>query len=85
MAGKGAVPALAGHDGGDAFVLQPAEQAPQLGAQDCALVSPANSSLDGIQHHALGADGIDGVAETDEQASRSYSPVSSISLRSMYT
>ena len=61
------LPALAGDDGGDPFVLQPPEQPLQLGAQDRLIVEAAEERLDGVEHHALGADAVDGVGEPDEE------------------
>ena len=43
VAGEGPSPLLAGDDGGDALVLEPAEQPPQLGPQDAVLEKPAKS------------------------------------------
>ena len=60
--------ALAGDDGGDAFVLQPLEQAAQLRAQDRLIAEAAEQRLDRVEHDALGADRIDGVTQADEQA-----------------
>ena len=85
VAGQGALAALAGDDGGDALVLEPAEQPAQLGAQDGLVGQAGEERLDRVQHHALGADGVDRVPRRTNSPSRSYSPVSSISLRSMWT
>ena len=49
-------------------VAQPAEQAPQLGAQDAGVLEAAKQGFDGVEHHALGADLLDGVFEPHEQA-----------------
>ena len=65
--GQRALAALAGDDGGDALVLEPAEQAAQLGPQDARVRQAAEQRLDGVQHDPLGPDGVDGVAEADEQ------------------
>ena len=59
--------ALAGDDGGDAPVFQPAEQTPQLGAQDQLVGEPGKQGLHRVQHHPFGADRIDGKAQADEQ------------------
>ena len=59
---------LAGDDGGDALVLEPAEEPAQLGAQDGLVGQAGEERLEGVEHDALGADGVDGVAEADEQA-----------------
>ena len=56
LAGERAVAALAGDDGGDALVLEPAEQPPQLRAQDGGVGQAAEERLDGVEHDALGAD-----------------------------
>ena len=63
-----AVAALAGDDGGHALVLEPAEQAAQLGAQDGVVGQAGEQRLERVQHHALGADGVDRVTEPDEQS-----------------
>ena len=68
LAGERAVAALAGDDRGDALVLEPAEQPPQLRAQDRLVGEAAEERLDGVEHDALGADRVDGVAQADEQA-----------------
>jgi hypothetical protein len=47
---------------------QPAEQAAQLGAQDARVLEPAEQRFDGVEHHAPGADLLDGVVEAHEQA-----------------
>ena len=65
--GEGFLPLLAGDDGGDSPVLQPAEKAAQLGAQDVLVVEAVEESLDGVQHDPAGTDGINGRAEPDEQ------------------
>ena len=62
LAGQRPVAALAGDDGGDALVLEPAEQPAQLGAQDRLVGQAAEQRLDGVEHDPLGADGVDGVA-----------------------
>ena len=51
-----------------AVLLEPAEQAAQLGAQYGFVFEAGEQRLDAVEEHALGADGIDGVAEPDEQA-----------------
>ena len=50
------------------LVLEPAEQPPQLRAEDRGVVQPAKEGLDRVQHNALGADRINGVAQPDEEA-----------------
>ena len=67
VAGQRALAPLAGDDGGDALVLEPAEQPAELGPQDGGVGQAAEQDLDGVQHDALGADRVDGVAEADEQ------------------
>src|SRR5207237_8190722 len=51
-----------------ALALQPFEQPAQLGAQHGLIVETAEQRLDGVDHDALGADGIDGKSDADEQA-----------------
>ena len=63
-----ALAALASDDGGDALVLEPGEQAPQLGAQDRAVGKSREQGFDGIEHHTLGANGVYCVPEPNEQA-----------------
>ena len=60
-------PALGGDDGGHAFVLEPAEEPAQLGAQDGFVGQAGEQRFQRVQHHALGADGINRVIEPDEQ------------------
>ena len=59
---------LAGDDGGDALVLEPAEEPPELGPHDALVRKAGEERLDGVQDHALGADRVDHGAQTDEQA-----------------
>ena len=59
---------LAGDDGGDALVLEPAEEPAQLGAQDGFVGQAGEERLEGVEHDALGADAVNGVAQADEQA-----------------
>ena len=68
VARERAFAALAGDHGGDALVFEPAEQAPQLRAQDAFIVQAAEERLGRVQHHALRADRIDGAADADKQA-----------------
>ena len=68
LAGKRAVAALSGNDCRDTLVLEPAKQASQFRSQDGGVAQAAEERLDGIEHDALGADGVDGMAEADEQA-----------------
>ena len=67
MAGQGSVAPLAGDDGGDALFLEPAEQAAKFRADDVGVGQGGEQRLDGVQHHALGADLVDGGGEADEQ------------------
>jgi hypothetical protein len=48
-------------------------------------VQPREQRLDRVEHDALGADRIDGVPSRTNRPSRSYSPLSSISARSIRT
>ena len=57
-----ALAALGGDDGGHALILEPAEQAAQFRAEDGGVGQAAEERLDGVEHDALGADGVDGVA-----------------------
>ena len=66
--GQRALAALAGDDGGDALVLEPAEQAAQLGAQDAHVRQAAEQRLDRVQHDPLRPDGVDRVTQADEQS-----------------
>ena len=67
MARQRARAALGSHDRRHPAVLQPAEQPPQLGAQQRLVGQRPEQRLDRVQHHALGADRGDHVAEADEQ------------------
>ena len=77
---------LAGDDGGDALVLQPAEEPPQLGPQD-PLVGQAAENRDSMVSRTTRFAPISSIIEPSrtKRPSRSYSPVSSISLRSTRT
>jgi hypothetical protein len=68
VAGQRGLAALAGDDRRDAAILQPAQQAPQLGAQHGVVGQAGEQRLDGVEHHALRADAVDRVAQADEQA-----------------
>jgi hypothetical protein len=68
LAGERAVAALARDHGGDAPVLEPAEQPPQLGPQDRVVREAAEQALDRVEHDALGAERVDRVAQPHEQA-----------------
>ena len=65
--GERSRPALGRDDGGHAAVLQPAEQPAQLGAQQGRVRQAREQALDRVEHDALGADRVDGVAQADEQ------------------
>ena len=60
--------ALGRDHGRDAALLEPAEQAAQLGAQDRGVVEAREQRLDRVEHDALRPDLLDGVVEPDEQA-----------------
>ena len=59
--------AFGGDDRGDAAVTHPAEQPAQLGTQDAGVLQAAKQGFDGVEHHALRADLLDGVIEPHEQ------------------
>ena len=65
---QAAVAALGGDDRGDALLLQPAEQPPQLGTQDGEVLQPGEQRLQRVEHDPLGAHGLDRVAEPDEKS-----------------
>ena len=67
LPGQRPVAALAGDDGRDPLVLQPAEQPPQLGAQDGLVGQAGEERLERVEDDPLGADRVDRVAEADEQ------------------
>ena len=58
---------LPGHDDRDAFSLQPAKEPAQLAAHDGLIRQAGKKSFDGIQDHTFGLDGIDGIAQSDEE------------------
>ena len=60
--------ALGRDHGRDAALLEPAEQAAQLGAQDRRVVEAGEQRLDRVEHDPLRPDLLDGVVEPDEQA-----------------
>ena len=60
--------ALGGDDGGDALLLEPAEEPPQFGAQDGVVGQAAEQRLQRVEHDALGADGVNRMAQPDEQS-----------------
>src|SRR4030095_11697058 len=66
--GQLALASLAGDDGRDPLVLQPAEQAAQFGPQDGQIRQATEQSLDGVQHYSFGPDAVDGVVQANEQS-----------------
>jgi len=60
--------ALSGDDGRQLPVFQPAKQAANLGAQHGRVGQAREERFDGVEHDALGADAVDGMTESDEQA-----------------
>lgn len=68
VTGQQAFAALACYYSGHAAFFEPIEQAAQLGAQHGGVLETAEQRLDGVEHNALGANGVDGVTQTDEQA-----------------
>ena len=68
LAGQRPVAALGGDDRGDPLVLEPAEQPPQLGAQDRLVREAAEQRLDRVEDDPLRLDRVDRVTEADEQA-----------------
>ncbi len=65
--GEGALAALARDHRGDALILEPAEEAPQLGAEDPLVGEGGEERLQGVEHDPLRPDGGDGVPEPDEE------------------
>jgi hypothetical protein len=68
LPGEGSRPALGRDDGRHPAGLQPAEQAAQLRAQQARVRQAREQALDRVEHHALGRNGVDGVAQADEQS-----------------
>jgi len=68
VAGQLPLPALSGDDRRHAFVLEPAKESTQLGAQNGLVGQAGEKHLERIEHDALGADGIDRMVEPDEQS-----------------
>src|SRR5215213_6247595 len=66
-AGHGPFAAFRRNHRADTFVLKPAEQALKFGPQDALVVKCREEHLYGVQCHPLGANGVNGMAETDEQ------------------
>jgi hypothetical protein len=60
-------PAFGGNDGRHALVLEPAEEPAQFGPQNGLVGQAGKQRFQGVQNHALGANGINGVVESDEQ------------------
>src|SRR5206468_3722934 len=67
LARQGTLAALAGDHRRHAAVLEPAEQAAQLGPQDRLVREPREERLDRVEHHATRADRVDRVAEPHEE------------------
>ena len=67
LARERALAALAGDERGHALVLQVAEQAPQLRAQQRLVGEAAEQRLDRVEHDTLPAHRVDGEAEPEEQ------------------
>jgi hypothetical protein len=63
-----AVAALAGDHRRNTPLLEPHEQAAQLGPEHRGVGQAREQGLDGVQHDAPGADRVDGVPQADEQA-----------------
>src|SRR5690349_2072207 len=68
LAGDRSVAALACDDGGDALVLEPAEKAPELRAEDGAVLEAGEEGLQRIQHDALRSQPVDVVSHPDKEA-----------------
>ena len=58
---------FSGDDRGHAAILQPAEEAAQLGAQNGVVRQTGKQRLDRVEHHAFRADRIDGVPDANEK------------------
>lgn len=67
VAGQLFAPPFGGDDGGHALVLEPPEQPPQFSAQDRLVRQSGEECLQGVEHHAFRADGIDGQIQPDEE------------------
>jgi hypothetical protein len=65
--GKRSFTRFGGNDGGDAFLLQPAEQAAQLGTQNVVVAKTGEQRFDRIQHHTFGPHGLDRALQADKQ------------------
>lgn len=64
---EGAVAALGGDDRGDPAVLQPAEEAAELGAEDGLVGEAREERLQGVEDDAPRAHRVDGEREADEE------------------
>ena len=68
VTGQSAVAAFGGDDGGYAPVFEPAKQAAQFRPQDALILQSGKQIFDGVENHALRANGVDGGAQPDEEA-----------------
>jgi hypothetical protein len=59
--------ALARDDGSQSAIFQPTEEAAQFRAEDGVIGQAGKQGFDGVEDHAFRADGLDGMAEPDEQ------------------
>ena len=59
--------ALAGDQGGDALVLEPAKQPAQLGPKDARVRQAREQRLDRVEHDTTGADRVDRIAQANEE------------------
>jgi hypothetical protein len=71
--------------GGEAAILEPAEKTPQLDAGNRLVLEDGKQDFDGVEHHALALTVYTALDSRTKRPCRSYSPDSSISLRSMKT
>ena len=67
LPGESSRTSLGGDDRGDTPVLEPPEEAAQFGAQQSCVRQTREEALDGVEHHALGPDAVDGMPETHEE------------------
>ena len=67
LAGQHVDPGFAGDDGGHAFLLEPAKETTDFGSQEWRVGQVTKERFDGIEYHSLGTDGVDRVAEADEE------------------
>ena len=68
LACQRAVAALGGDDGGHALVLQPVKQPADFRPQHALVRKARKQRLNGIEHHALGPNAVDGMAQPNKQA-----------------